>query len=218
MHNQVCQTQTYSSSYSSHYTFLSTLLQPGRCSSSLASFKAPSFSLTYPFYTAPFHFICLLLQALGFSQSIAGSWSSSPQPPCCTVTCILQNVNQLSIFLEADFRCRTNAQVGAHLSIGNCCEDALPNTSASNRNPCRQLEPWRAHALAAIMHQSLQPPALLLSVQPVGRNGSMPDNHIFIWLHRGITSSLSSHPRPLLTRLRTACTPTAFLTPPGRSL
>lgn len=113
-------------------------------------------------------------------------------PPHCpasryTATCILQNVNKLPISQEADFNCRTDVQVGAHLSTGNCWEDALANTSASNRNQSTRLGPWRARALAAIMHQSLHPCALL-TVQLAVRNGSMYDNHIFMWLYRGITN------------------------------
>lgn len=130
-------------------------LQLGSCSfSSLASFKAPSFSLTYPFYTAPFYFICLLSQTFVIFQEpvylpqghgfllplLQGhGFLPPPHPPCCTTTCSPQNVNKLPIFLEADFNCQTDAQVGAHLSMRNCWEDALADTSASNRIQSVQL-------------------------------------------------------------------------------
>lgn len=83
-------------------------------------------------------------------------------PPCCTATRIPQNVNELPIFLEADFNRKPGAQAGAHLSVGRCWEDALANTSAGNRNQSARLGPWRAISLAAIMHQSLHPHTLII--------------------------------------------------------
>lgn len=147
-------------------TLSTTLLHPlflqsgGSCSSSypLAPFKAPFFSLTYPCYSTPSHFICLLLQIFViFQEPVYPLQCQGLSPHSHMLYCdpYAQNVNEPPLLLGADSNSHTEAQAGAHLGTGNCWQDVPANTSVSNGNQSTWPGPWRPRSPEAVAHQSL---------------------------------------------------------------
>lgn len=174
------------------------------------------------------HFIlsaysCKHLPSLGDSLSTAGSWT--PLSPCCTAIRIPQNVNCQSFWKQISIAKHTKQMHRMeHTSAWIPAEKMHWQILQQTRTKV-QVGPWRARALAAIMHQRLHPHALL-TPQPASRNGSVYDNRIFLSPYRGITSFLAqclpfdplAPTQSFLDLSLTAWTSTALLIQPGRPL
>lgn len=128
--------------------------------------------------------------------------------PCCTVISIPPNINNLPILPRADFSRRTNVQAGAQLSTRRW----TANNLGSNRNQSAGV----VESLCSISDHAPKVASSHLIYGADSRKGRLHIRHIFLWLHRGITTCLAQHlsfapnsyPSLFLTGLQPACTST----------